>query len=100
MDKLKEFSETNGFNGYFRTSAKTGQNVSESMEFIIHLSYLNKPPICLFITLMAIKEIISKLEEMSLKGNEGMNERQSVALDPDKHNKGMDQKRKKEGCCS
>ena len=56
MDKLKEFSETNGFNGYFRTSAKTGQNVSESMEFII-------------------KEIISKLEEMSLKGNEGMNER-------------------------
>ena len=81
MDKLKEFSETNGFNGYFRTSAKTGQNVSESMEFII-------------------KEIISKLEEMSLKGNEGMNERQSVALDPSKHNKGMDQKRKKEGCCS
>ena len=33
-----------------------------------------------------IKEIIKRLEEINAKGGEG-NNRQSVALDPDKHNK-------------
>ena len=32
-----------------------------------------------------IKEIIKRLEEINAKGGEG-NNRQSVALDPDKHN--------------
>ena len=82
-EELKKFSEDNGFNGYFRTSAKTGKNIDESMSFLI-------------------KEIIKKLEELNLKGNEELNkERGSVALDPEKHNKESDQKRKNEnaGCC-
>ena len=81
MDELNDFSQKNGFNGCFRTSAKTGKNISESMEFLI-------------------KEIISKLEEMNSKGNgDYKNERQSVALDPDKHNKEADIRRKKDGKC-
>ena len=76
-EELKKFSEDNGFNGYFRTSAKTGKNIDESMSFLI-------------------KEIIKKLEELNLKGNEELNkDRGSVALDPEKHNKESDQKRKK-----
>ena len=48
-----------------------------------------------------IKEIIKRMEEFASKGNEGLsNERQSVALDPDKHNKDADKKRKaNKGCC-
>ena len=81
MDELNDFSQKNGFNGCFRTSAKTGKNISESMEFLI-------------------KEIISKLEEMNSKGNgDYKNERQSVTLDPDKHNKEADIRRKKDGKC-
>jgi 50S ribosomal subunit-associated GTPase HflX len=81
-DELKDFCQQHGFNGGFRTSAKTGKNISESMEFLI-------------------KEIIKKLEELSANGNDYKNERQSVTLDPDKHNKEADIKRKKDGgCCS
>ena len=80
MDELKDFSETNGFNGCFRTSAKTGKNISESMEFLI-------------------KDIIKRLEEINAKGGDNYNNRQSVALDPDKHNKQADEKRKKDGGC-
>ena len=82
IDRLKNFAETNEFNGFFRTSAKTGQNISESMQFLII-------------------EIIKRMEEFALKGNEGLgNDRQSVALDPDKHNKEADKKRKaNKGCC-
>ena len=81
ITELQEFSDKNGFNGCFRTSAKTGKNISESMEFLI-------------------KEIIKRLEDINAKGGEG-NNRQSVALDPDKHNKEADAKRKQEkgGCC-
>jgi Ras-related protein Rab-32 len=81
-DELNEFCQQNGFNGGFRTSAKTGKNIAESMEFLI-------------------KEIIKKLEELNANGNDYKNERQSVTLDPDKHNKEADIKRKKDGgCCS
>ena len=83
IEELQKFSEDNGFNGYFRTSAKTGKNIAESMEFLI-------------------KEVIRKLEELNSKGNEELNkERESITLDPEKHNKESDQKRKKEnsGCC-
>ena len=82
-EELKKFSEDNGFNGYFRTSAKTGKNIDESMSFLI-------------------KEIIKKLEELNSKGSDELNkDRGSVPLDPEKHNKEADQKRKKEnsGCC-
>jgi len=81
MDELNDFCEKNEFNGCFKTSAKTGKNISESMEFLI-------------------TEIIKRLEEMNSKGNNDYkNERQSVALDPDKHNKEADAKRKKDGGC-
>ena len=81
-DELNDFCKKNGFDGGFRTSAKTGKNISESMEFLI-------------------KTIIKKLEELSANGNDYKNERQSVTLDPDKHNKEADIKRKKDGgCCS
>ena len=82
-EELKKFSEDNGFNGYFRTSAKTGKNIEESMNFLIN-------------------EIIKKLEELNSKGSDELNkDRGSVPLDPEKHNKEADLKRKKEnsGCC-
>ena len=82
-EELNNFSQKNGFIGCFRTSAKTGKNISESMEFLI-------------------RDIIKKLEAINSKGGENYNkDRQSVALDPDKHNKEADAKRKKDGggCC-
>ena len=82
-EELKKFGNDNGFNGYFRASAKTGKNIKESMEFLI-------------------KQIIKRLEELNSKGNAEFNkDRGSLALDPDKHNKEADQKRKNEhsGCC-
>ena len=83
MEELKKFSEENGFNGCFKTSAKTGKNIKESMEFLI-------------------KEIIKRLEEINSKGIDEFNKyRGSLSLDPDKHNKEADIKRKNEnsGCC-
>lgn len=78
---LKEFSETNGFVGCFRTSAKTALNINESMEFLI-------------------KSIIKRMEDMSAKGNEVFTtDRKSVALDPEKHNQTTSVKRKKDGNC-
>ena len=83
IEELKTFSEENGFSGYFKVSAKTGKNIDESMAFLI-------------------KEIIRKLEEINSKGNaDFIKSRGSLNLDPDKHNKEADQKRKNEhsGCC-
>ena len=80
MDELNKFSQNNGFIGCFKTSAKTGKNISESMEFLI-------------------KKIIKQMEELNSKGIDYKTERQSVALDPDKHNKEADLKRKKDGGC-
>ena len=82
-EELKKFSNDNGVNGYFRASAKTGNNIKESMEFLI-------------------KQIIKRLEELNSKWIAEFNkDRGSLALDPDKHNKEADQKRKNEhsGCC-
>ena len=83
IDELQKFSDENGFNGCFRTSAKTGKNIAESMEFLI-------------------QEIIKRLEEIYSKGRDSSKpDRQSVTLNPDNHNKEADKKRKKEsgGCC-
>ena len=46
-----------------------------------------------------IKEIIQKFEEINAKSSDYSKDRQSVALDPDKHNKEADEKRKEQGCC-
>ena len=79
---LNEFAKNNGFCGCFRTSAKTGLNINESMEYLI-------------------KNIIKRMEDMQSKGNEVFStDRKSVALDPEKHNQAATNKRKKDnGCC-
>jgi len=80
--RLKEFAEKNEFCGCFRTSAKTGVNINEAIEFII-------------------KTIIYRMEDMESKGAEAFTtERKSVALDPEKHNGTANSKRMKDsGCC-
>ena len=82
--ELQEFAKNGEFCGCFRTSAKTGTNIAESMEFLI-------------------KTIIKRMEDMASKGNEEVftTERKSVALDPEKHSPQAAAKRKKDsgGCC-
>ena len=82
--ELEEFGNSNGFCGSFRTSAKTGLNINESMEYLI-------------------KNIIQRMEAMQSKGNEVFTtERKSVALDPEKHNQAAiasKRKKDKDGCC-
>jgi small GTP-binding protein len=82
---LTQFSEKNDFIGCFRASAKTGENINESMEFLI-------------------KNIIKRMEEMNKEGNEqgkedvfDKNKRTSVRLETNKHTNVM--KKKKDGCC-
>ena len=81
---LQEFANNNEFCGCFRTSAKTGLNISESMEYLI-------------------KNIVKRMEDMQSKGNEVFStDRKSVALDPEKHNQAATaakRKKDKDGCC-
>ena len=80
--ELQEFAQKNEFCGSFRTSAKTGVNISESMEYLI-------------------KAIIKRMEDMQSKGNEVFSvERKNVELDPEKHTQAATtNKRKKDGGC-
>ena len=79
--ELEEFSSSNGFCGSFRTSAKTGLNINESMEYLI-------------------KNIIQRMEAMQSKGNEVFTtERKSVALDPKNHEEAAQRRKQKDGCC-
>jgi GTPase Era involved in 16S rRNA processing len=92
IDELKKFSEANGFCGCFNTSAKTGKNIGESMEFLV-------------------EEIRKKLEDSYSIEQEIEKERLSVALsepetksvtlEPEKHIEEESKKRKKAfaGCC-
>ena len=80
INSLKEFADNNEFNGFFRTSAKTGQNINESME-------------CL------IKIIIKRIDDMSAK-NEIVVERNTISLNKERQSDEEEMKRKKkEGCC-
>ena len=80
---LQSFAQENEFCGCFRTSAKTGVNISESMEYLIK------------------NIIIKRMEDFAQKGNEVFTtERKNVALDPQKHNeKAVSQRKKNNGCC-
>ena len=82
--ELQEFAQKNEFCGSFRTSAKTGVNISESMEYLI-------------------KAIIKRMEDMQSKGNEVFTtDRKSVLLDPEKHSQAeaaAKRKKDKDGCC-
>jgi 50S ribosomal subunit-associated GTPase HflX len=78
---LKEFAQNGEFCGCFRTSAKTGSNIDESMQFLI-------------------KTIVKRMEDMQSKGTEVFTtERKSVALDPEKHNEPASRGQRKEACC-
>lgn len=81
---LKEFAQKNEFIGSFRASAKTGENINESMEFLI-------------------KEIIKRMETFAAQGNEVFSsDRKSVVLEPNKHNDGKNgggRKKKDNDCC-
>ena len=80
-DELKKFAQENGFDGVFRTSAKAGLNIEESMA-------------CL------IEKIIQRMEAMQSQGTEVFNaERKVVSLDPEKHNEVTIKKKKNDGCC-
>ena len=80
IEELKTFSEDNGFNGYFRTSAKTGENINESMEFIII-------------------EINRKLED--IKAKKINSKRNRLTIDHNRNNEKENRKKKNDnsGCC-
>ena len=83
FSELEKFSNNNGFCGCFRTSAKTGLNISESMEYLI-------------------KNIIKRMEDLKEKEGEVFSSgRQSVKLEPEKHNDNCSSKIKriKNRCC-
>ena len=80
---LDEFAKENEFIGSFRSSAKAGININESMEFLI-------------------KNIIKRMEDMTTQGNVVFNtNRASVVLNPNVHQEKSTTaaKRKKDGCC-
>ena len=62
---LEHFAETNGFCGSIRTSAKTGMNINESLDYLID-------------------EIIQRMEAIQTSGEEVFtNERKNVPVDPE-----------------
>ena len=79
MVELKGFANSNNFTASFRTSAKTGLNINESMDYLI-------------------KNIINRLA----KSNESFNpDKNSISIDPDKHLLNDTFRAKpKGGCCN
>lgn len=78
INELKTFAEENDFCGFYQSSAKTGFNVKESMDFLT-------------------KTIIEKWKEIESK--EMNSNRNSVALEPENH-KDIEKLREKDsGCC-
>lgn len=76
MASLTEFSKSNNFINCFRVSAKTGENVKESMEFLI-------------------KNIIERMEKMSDgTDNPFSTERRNVTISKEIYNK-IEQNNKK-----
>ena len=80
--ELQQFAQDNGFCGSFRTSAKTGVNINESMEYLM-------------------RTIIKRMEDFQSEGNEVFTaERKSINLDPKKHTRNATApKRKKDHWC-
>ena len=76
---LKGFANANNFVASFRTSAKTGYNINESMSFLI-------------------EHIIQRLSTITSK--EFSTDRNSVTLDPSKHEQVENiRSQQKGGCC-
>ena len=79
--ELDQCGKDNGFCGSFRTSAKTGLNINEAMNYLI-------------------KNIIQRMEAMQSKEGEVFKtERNVVSLDPEKHNEVATKRKQKDGCC-
>ena len=79
--ELEQFGTNNGFCGSFRTSAKTGLNINEAMNYLI-------------------KNIIQRMEAMQSKEGEVFKtERNVVSLDPEKHSEVATKRKQKDGCC-
>jgi small GTP-binding protein len=79
--ELESFGTNNGFCGSFRTSAKTGLNINEAMNYLI-------------------KNIIQRMEAMQSKEGEVFKtERNVVALDTEKHSEVATKRKQKDGCC-
>jgi small GTP-binding protein len=76
--KLEEFAKENGFDGCFKTSAKTGLNINET---------INK--------LMSI--IVTRLNSVAEKEND-MN-RKSLQVDPENHSEKDKYRTQQAGCC-
>ena len=79
LTDLKKFASENGFDSCFRTSAKTGVNINETMANLNDYGSNN------------LKKVSSK---------EFTNDRKSVTLDPEKHeNNDSYRQQQKSGCC-
>ena len=76
--KLEEFSKTNGFDGCFRTSAKTNLNIDNTID-----------------KLMSI--IVSRLTAVSEKENNM--DRKSLLIDPENHSDKDKYRTKQSSCC-
>ena len=80
-EQLTEFAKNNGFIGSFRTSAKTGNKVSEYMDFLL-------------------TTIIIRMDQVMVgPGQSKRDDRRSLNLDPKKHTRAENATRKKKGCC-
>ena len=79
LTELRKFASDNKFITSFRTSAKTGYNINESMSYLIE----------------------NVLERMSkINSKEFANDRKTVTLDPEKHeNVDSIRQQQKSGCC-
>ena len=79
LTDLKNFANDNGFIECFRTSAKTGYNIQESMSFLI-------------------ENILERMSKVSSK--EFGTDRKTVTLDPEKHENNDNLRQpQKSGCC-
>ena len=78
MTKLEEYSRKNEFDACFKTSAKTGYNIHESMNKLIDI----------------IIKRLNNLKDKDLDSN-----RRSVAIDPEKHSDQDKYRTKQTGCC-
>jgi len=81
VSEIKEFTEKNKFIGFYRSSAKAGVNINESMEFLIK-------------TIVDRMKSLSKYDEDCLMEND----RRSIVLDSNKYSVGKE-KSKGGGCC-
>ncbi len=76
-ESLIEFSKNAKFCGCFRTSAKTGKNISESMEFLI-------------------KTILRRIKDMEEKNIPNEHERITITLTPENS---IRKGKKRQKCC-